>query len=339
MDSKEKEQRFFSIIIPVFNNGKVLERCLESVINQTFENIEIIIYDDGSSDNSLDIISLYEQKDSRIRAFKHKTNQSLLVTRLDALEKTKGKYVLFVDGDDYISINTCEELKKQLEMKSVDILEFAYTIIPENAIVRNQQPYNEGTLQNILLRKCAHTVWNKTYCSDLIKKLVNNSQRFYCNMTEDAYFSSLLFFYANSYGIIDIPLYYYVTGDGMSTTKSITNDSVKAMIDSILLKNEKIMCFFSANQPELVDSAIAGGERDVEMLVSRCMNLKLEISKRIEFLRIIDENAKTRYCQQLEDRIDNLIKTDDYLKKIGIRRRTIHFLKTEMHNLSKRMKR
>lgn len=152
MDSKEKEQRFFSIIIPVFNNGKVLERCLESVINQTFENIEIIIYDDGSSDNSLDIISLYEQKDSRIRAFKHKTNQSLLVTRLDAMEKTKGKYVLFVDGDDYISINTCEELKKQLEMKNVDILEFAYTIIPENAIVRNQQPYSEKTLQNILLR-------------------------------------------------------------------------------------------------------------------------------------------------------------------------------------------
>ena len=109
-----------TIIIPVFNVEKYLERCLESVINQTYRNLEIILVDDGSTDNTRAICEKYAKKDSRILVM-HSLNKGPGGARNVGLEAAKGKYINFVDGDDYVTIDYIEYLYKILKLKDADI--------------------------------------------------------------------------------------------------------------------------------------------------------------------------------------------------------------------------
>ncbi len=100
--------QLISVIIPVYNVEKYLDRCIESVINQTYKNIEIILVNDGSIDNSPEICDLWSKKDSRIKVV-HKENSGAGIARNTGIEYASGDYVLFVDSDDYINKNTVEK--------------------------------------------------------------------------------------------------------------------------------------------------------------------------------------------------------------------------------------
>lgn len=102
----------FSIVIPVYNVEKYLDECLKSVINQTFEDYEIIIINDGSTDNSLNICNRYAENNKKIRIFNQK-NQGLAAARNNGVEKTNGEFIVFLDSDDYLANNLC--LKKMAE--------------------------------------------------------------------------------------------------------------------------------------------------------------------------------------------------------------------------------
>ncbi|MCY1689906.1 glycosyltransferase [Exiguobacterium sp. SL14] len=107
----------FSIIIPVYNTQKYLDRCLQTVINQTYENIEIVIINDGSSDGSLNKCLEYAEKDSRIVLISQE-NMGLSVARNKGIEVAKGKYIIFLDSDDYIDYKTCEVFLEILKSNS-----------------------------------------------------------------------------------------------------------------------------------------------------------------------------------------------------------------------------
>lgn len=109
-----------SIIIPVYNLENYIERCLKSVINQTYSNIEIIIVNDGSTDNSGNIIDEFAKKDSRIKVL-HKENTGVSDTRNRGLEIAKGDYIGFVDGDDEISNNMYQRLLENMKKYDADI--------------------------------------------------------------------------------------------------------------------------------------------------------------------------------------------------------------------------
>ena len=94
-----------SIIIPIYNASKYLKRCLDSVINQTKTELEIILINDGSTDNSEEIIKEY--KDKRIRYFKNK-NQGIGKTRNFGITKATGKYIMFLDSDDFLDKHACK---------------------------------------------------------------------------------------------------------------------------------------------------------------------------------------------------------------------------------------
>ena len=91
-----------SVIIPVYNVEKYLRRCLNSVIDQEYKNIEIILVNDGSTDNSLEIAISYKEKDKRIKVFSQE-NQGLSAARNMGLDKSHGEYITFIDSDDYVS--------------------------------------------------------------------------------------------------------------------------------------------------------------------------------------------------------------------------------------------
>lgn len=104
-----------SIIIPVYNSEKYISRCLDSLINQTYKNIEIVIVNDGSNDNSLDIISKYIDK--RIKIY-YQENQGPSIARNTGIEKSTGKYIMFVDADDYIDIDMVRCMTENINNES-----------------------------------------------------------------------------------------------------------------------------------------------------------------------------------------------------------------------------
>ena len=98
-----------SIIVPVYNAESYLHKCLESILNQTFKDFELILIDDGSTDSSGEICDDYNKKDCRIRVI-HKLNEGVSIARNIGVEISKGKYIMFADADDYVELNWCEEM-------------------------------------------------------------------------------------------------------------------------------------------------------------------------------------------------------------------------------------
>lgn len=126
----------YSFVVPVYNTSKYLKRCIDSLINQSYENFEIILVNDGSTDNSLDILKEYKKKDKRIKIINQK-NQGLSMARNNGVKKTTADYILFVDSDDYIDLNTLEELEKV--KTNPDLIRFQ--IVEEKE--ENQKAINE----------------------------------------------------------------------------------------------------------------------------------------------------------------------------------------------------
>ena len=113
-----------SVLIPTYNVEKYIRECLDSAVNQTFEDMEIICIDDKSTDRTLEIINEYALNDSRIRAYENNEHKGVSYTRNCLLNLAKGKYIYFLDSDDYIELNTLEKLYDLAEEKSLDIIIF-----------------------------------------------------------------------------------------------------------------------------------------------------------------------------------------------------------------------
>ena len=166
-----------SIIIPVYKVEKYLEKCLQSVIHQTYQNLQIIIIDDGSPDNCGKICDQYAKLDSRIEVI-HKENQGLSAARNLGISKAKGKYIGFVDSDDWISEHMYEHMHQIITEKKADvcICNFYNVIENENKIKnanKGIQEYNKlQILKEVLLdKKIQSYAWNKLYKRELFNEV------------------------------------------------------------------------------------------------------------------------------------------------------------------------
>ncbi|AJC94519.1 glycosyltransferase family 2 protein [Campylobacter volucris] len=122
-----------SIILPTYNVEKYIARALDSCINQTFKNIEIIVVDDCGSDKSIDIAKEYASKDERIKIIHNKENLKLLRARYEGVKVANSPYIMFLDPDDYLELNACEECVKILhENSDIDLICFNYRKIYKN---------------------------------------------------------------------------------------------------------------------------------------------------------------------------------------------------------------
>ena len=114
-----------SIVVPVYNAKNYIKRCIESLVCQTYHNLEIILVDDGSSDGSEKICDEYAKEDDRIKVI-HKKNSGVSDSRNAGIEAADGDYILFVDSDDYINENTVEDNLKTAIEKNADIVIFCF---------------------------------------------------------------------------------------------------------------------------------------------------------------------------------------------------------------------
>ncbi len=196
-----------SIIIPVYNVEPYLDRCLNSVINQTLKDIEIIVVDDGSTDNSKKIIDRYGQLDERVRIV-HQNNQGVSAARNIGLNMAEGEYIGFVDSDDWIDENFYEKLyfsakKYDCDISSTNILKHKkykkYNLLYKKELIA------ENTTNKIKLcedkTQRFFYVWNKIYKNSFIKKY--NIKFPIGRIYEDISFSINAIYFANK--IVSVP--------------------------------------------------------------------------------------------------------------------------------------
>ncbi len=197
-----------SIIVPIYNEENNLRKCIESLINQTYKNLEIILINDGSTDNSKEIIDSY--KDKRIVAI-HKKNTGIGDTRNTGIDKSTGDYIMFVDSDDYIELNCVEILLKNLnENKSDLVISNYYLDTPSKTYEMNLKIFNSINIKEDcdLLCKINLSPWIKLYKKDL---LINNSNRFPINLKyEDVPFVVEAVIRAGKISFVPNYLYHYV---------------------------------------------------------------------------------------------------------------------------------
>ena len=131
-------KHLISIIVPVYNVEKYIDKCIKSILEQTYKNLQIILIDDGSQDKSGQICDEYELQDNRIEVI-HKKNGGLSDARNLGIKKARGEYIGFVDSDDYISKNMYEDMYKIIQEKDSDVcICNVYNVIDGKEILKNE---------------------------------------------------------------------------------------------------------------------------------------------------------------------------------------------------------
>lgn len=203
-----------SIIVPVFNAENTIEKCLISICNQTYKNIEIIVINDGSTDNSQDIINQMGKEDNRIISVVQK-NSGVSEARNLGLSIATGDYITFVDSDDYIESNMYEIMLNSCESSRADVVQCNYKRVDLNGKLLKSGNFPTGVYSGndnvmnyfISLQDTVnHAVWNK-----LIKRKLIDSTKFPSySYSEDYVFSTEIMKKVSKLIVIDEELYYYV---------------------------------------------------------------------------------------------------------------------------------
>ena len=215
-----------SIIISIYNVEKYLRQCLDSVVNQTLKEMEIICVNDGSLDNSLEILKEYVIKDNRIILIDQK-NEGAGAARNTGLDAANGKYVHFLDGDDWLERNAMEILYNKAEPENLDILKFDRFTYNDDTDIRTPVEYFDGKkLPNVFSSKiipsifniASSTAWNKLYRRSFLKeKNIRFQNLKTCN---DIYFAFAAIALTDRVSIINKPLISWRVNHANSTTSN-----------------------------------------------------------------------------------------------------------------------
>ena len=232
-----------SIIVPVYNVEEYLDECINSLLNQKYDNYEIIIVDDGSTDNSGKICDEYKKKYDIIQVY-HKKNSGLSDTRNYGIKKASGDYLMFVDSDDYIEKNILEKITKKIESSKCNIL-----------ITRFIEKYDDNSIEivddgmpNKLSNKKEFLDWilNKSYSTWPAQKYIvskdfimqNNLQFRSGFLHEDLEWTSFLCIYGNNFSLFK-PIWYY---HRINRAGSITNVMNEKKIIHVIIMSFDLVC-------------------------------------------------------------------------------------------------
>ncbi len=228
-----------SVVVPVYNVEKYLEQCLNSIINQTFKDIEIICINDGSTDGSLEILREYEQKDSRIRLI-NKENEGISAVRNQGMELAKGEYISFIDSDDWIDENYLEALytaakKYDSDIACSSIIRVTGKRHRKKIIYKKEEFTTESDKKNELTKVPINSyVWNKIYKR---VSLLKSGVKFPVGRVyEDVIWCIKAIYYLN--GVVTVPdaVYYYRKNPtSIMSTKSEQNAKDYALSEKEML--------------------------------------------------------------------------------------------------------
>lgn len=230
-----------SIIVPIYNTSKYLRKCLDSVIEQTYKNLEIILVNDCSTDNSQEIINEYCKKDERFKCVNNPKNLGLFKARIAGAKEATGDYITFLDSDDYMTVDFYRTMMYNISENKSDmvlgntILEFddGRRTVFNISDLQFEKLEGKELLDTYFnqrgLNFSWHTIWNKIYRMDLWKKAVKHYSKIekHLIMTEDFAFSTVLFYYAKSMTTVPNDGLYYCKHESSASTSIVGLTSKK----------------------------------------------------------------------------------------------------------------
>ena len=237
-----------SIIVPIYNSVKYLSRCIESLMNQSYQNIEILLVDDGSTDDTSVVCREYSKIDSRIRYIKKK-NGGVSSARNEGIRNAKGEYITFVDSDDYLDRNIISFAVKKINETKSDIIGWNAWIVNENGIKKSKDiKYSQndfGYIQAAIISNYT----NEFYCGDyiravwgkLFKKSVIDENNILFNeklyIGEDAVFLMDYISHAQKASLINTYGYYYRILSNSAVRRYKSDLYQQSMLQMRLMKN------------------------------------------------------------------------------------------------------
>lgn len=310
-----------SIVVPIYNVEKFLPRCIDSLINQSYENIEILLIDDGSTDNCSKICDEYAYKYNNIKVF-HKKNGGLSDARNYGIERVESEYIAFVDSDDFVDKDYCKILYKNLIENNADISICKFRETTESKIeeVIKQEVINIyskfDAQQNILdttnnLNTITTVAWNKLYK----KKLWENIRYPKGKVNEDEFVIHHLIHNSNKVVYTNLELYYYYQRENSIMKKNFTKERLVA------IEAFKDRWKFYTDNKEYKELEAKAYSAYMKMIISMYFLLK---ESNIQSNNISKEDCKNNSLDNKEEAVSliNLYRKDYTNRiKIGIKER------------------
>ena len=227
----------FSIIVPVYNVYKYLKKCLDSITNQSYDNYEVIIVNDGSPDNSQEIIDEFVTKNKKFKCYKKK-NGGLSSARNYGLKKATGDYILFLDSDDYIERDLLKKLAEAISKGNADVIRFECNVVDENGKIIRKDIADEYIMQDIneIIENHIRKDFVEASCFYCYKKDFWNKNKFEFaegKLHEDTGLIPYVLYRANKISAIPYHGYNYVQRDGSITKSNNIEKDVKKANDVI----------------------------------------------------------------------------------------------------------
>lgn len=285
----------FSVIVPIFNIQEYLEQCINSLLSQTFENFEILLIDDGSTDNCANICDKYALIDKRIKVI-HKKNEGLAFARKTGIENSIGEYIIYVDGDDWVDFKLLEKLNEIIKKSQPDIINFnAFKSINDKNIVLKTSnftgEFDKKKIDEIIVPRMLYdserkfftfgilpAVWCKAFKVEILRKNFCKDKRI--TFGEDAACTYNCIIDAKKIFFIDDCLYYY-RQNRQSMTKAYDKKRFERInilfkyLDNNLIDNNgnvskqleyyKLFCIYYAFLNEAKDN-----EKSIKSISQKC---------------------------------------------------------------------
>lgn len=289
-----KKHDYISIIIPVYNAADYLDRCLESLTNQTCSKLEIILVDDGSTDTSSALCDQWAQSDNRVISL-HQPNGGAASARNTGLDAASGGYIMFVDADDYVDNRLCEVLLAELERgKETDCVICGVSCVDDHGPIGESQVVDEPMILSGLdairdryvfdrNRLNIITPWGKLFRREIWNDLRFTSGLYY----EDMDIMPYLFTRCSNVSCIPYIGYFYYQREGSCSHGTGTDD--KRVLDSFLIREKHIHFFESLGETEIAN-AVRGKLLDL-IITSDCNDWTPDQNK-AESNRLFRENWK-----------------------------------------------
>ncbi len=296
-----------SIVVPCYNQEQYIETCLTSIINQTLKNFEVICVNDGSTDNTLEIINKFKSDDPRVKVISFESNMGTSQARKEGVLNSIGEYVMFADPDDTFAENAFEIAYKNIKKRKVDILQFGTNVINcgvkesvYNYFLDISEPYPDKIYGTDVFFYCFKfnlynfNLWNKIYNGNLARNAFKEINDGYYPKAEDMYAFFILSYFAKSYDSIKDKLYNYYYGRGITGQSTISLDRFSKVCTQMQII-EQLYKFIENNSKE-------NFQEYIEILANRGKILYNEIINNFKNI----ENLQINYKVAVEEILKNL---------------------------------
>ncbi len=290
------EYDLISVIVPVYNVERYLIQCIDSIIKQTYSNLQIILVNDGSTDNSSKICDMYAKKDNRITVI-HKSNGGLSDARNVGLDEAKGKYIVFIDSDDYIKEQYIELLYNAIKENNTLIAQCGIKKVNNNRKELQTLGYEKNTIitaeEAIIDMSGEHwveniVVWNKMYHIELLK----NTRFRVGKLHEDEFYTYKVLYDAERISIIQDSLYCYRQNDESITGKKYN----LKRLDVLEAFEERLQFFKKMNELKLYHSTLV---LFLQLIKQSYCSVKKHYSSKRKILKGLKEKYREIYINIL----------------------------------------